>query len=370
MESGDVLPLTGITVLDFSTLLPGPLATFMLAEAGARVIKIERPGGEDMRGFAPHVGDMSAPFAVLNGGKEFVALDLKNARDREKLDALLEKADIIVEQFRPGVMKRLGLDHETIAARFPRIIYCSISGYGEAGPRSLEAGHDLNYQAVAGLLSLSPGSLDAPTVPAGLVADIAGGSMPAVINILLALRKRDLTGRGCRLDIAMADAMFTFAWMALAQAHAGHGFPGSRDTMLTGASPRYQLYPTADGQLLAVGALEQKFWDAFCEAIDLPLHLREDHHSPQETMAQVRRIIGSQDAGFWRSLLEPRDCCCTIVRSLEEARNDPHFIARRLFAVEAIGEGGESIPAASIPIAPALRKAFDVPRPVKRPGAD
>jgi alpha-methylacyl-CoA racemase len=370
MEPADALPLAGITVLDFSTLLPGPLATFMLAEAGARVIKIERPEGEDMRGFSPRIGDMSAPFAVLNGGKEFVALDLKNARDREKLDALLEKADIIVEQFRPGVMKRLGLDHETIAARFPRIIYCSISGYGEAGARSLEAGHDLNYQAVAGLLSLSPGTLEAPTVPAGLVADIAGGSMPAVINILLALRKRDLTGRGCRLDIAMADAMFTFAWMALAQAHAGHGFPGSRDTMLTGASPRYQLYPTADGQLLAVGALEQKFWDAFCEAIELPQDIREDHLSPQETISRVRRIIGSQDAGFWRALLEPRDCCCTIVRSLEEARNDPHFIARGLFAVEAIGEGGESIPAASIPIAPALRKALDVPRPVKRPGAD
>jgi len=370
MKPADVLPLAGITVLDFSTLLPGPLATFMLAEAGARVIKIERPEGEDMRGFPPRIGDMSAPFAVLNGGKEFVALDLKSERDRQKLDALLEQADIIVEQFRPGVMKRLELDHETIASRFPRIIYCSISGYGQDGPRSLDAGHDLNYQAVTGLLSLSPGTLDTPTVPAALVADIAGGSMPAVMNILLALRKRDLTGRGCRLDIAMADAMFTFAWMALAQAHAGHGFPGSRDTMLTGASPRYQLYPTADGQLLAVGALEQKFWDAFCEAIDLPLDLRKDHLAPQETMSQVRRIIGSQDAGFWRAVLEPRDCCCTIVRSLEEARNDPHFIARGLFAVEAAGEGGESIPAASIPIAPALRKPLDAPRPVKRAGAD
>jgi alpha-methylacyl-CoA racemase len=370
MDTGDVLPLSGVTVLDFSTLLPGPLATFMLAEAGARVIKIERPEGEDMRGFAPRIGEMSAPFAVLNGGKEFVALDLKSASDRERLDALLEQADVIVEQFRPGVMKRLGLDHETIAARHPRIIYCSISGYGQDGSRSLDAGHDLNYQAVAGLLSLSPGTLDAPTVPAGLVADIAGGSMPAVMNILLALRKRDLTGRGCRLDIAMADAMFTFAWMALAQAHAGQGFPGSRDTMLTGASPRYQLYPTADGQLLAVGALEQKFWDVFCEAIELPQDLRRDQVAPQETMAQVRRIIGSKDAGFWRSLLEPRDCCCTIVRSLEEARNDPHFIARGLFAVQATGEGGESIPAASIPIAAGLRKEPDVPRLVKRPGGD
>ncbi|HYF54369.1 MAG TPA: CoA transferase, partial [Salinarimonas sp.] len=235
------LPLQGVTVLDFSTLLPGPLATFMLAEAGARVIKVERPGGEDMRAFPPDVAGTSAPFAALNGGKEGLVLDLKDPAARERLRPLLREADVLVEQFRPGVMERLGLGYEALAAESPRLIYCSITGYGQEGPRAMEAGHDINYQAVTGLLSL------APAMPAALVADIAGGAMPAVANILLALRQRDLTGQGSRLDIAMADAMFTFAWFGLAQGHATGRFPGAGENMLAGGNPRYGLYETADG---------------------------------------------------------------------------------------------------------------------------
>lgn len=367
-EESEDLPLAGITVVDLSTLLPGPLATFMLAEAGARVIKVERPGGEDMRGFPPLHEGWSAPFAVLNAGKECIALDLKQAQDRETLDGLIATADILVEQFRPGVMARLGLDHAALAERFPGLIYCAITGYGQEGPRAFEAGHDLNYQALTGLLSLSPGTVEAPTVPPALTADIAGGAMPAVMNILLALRRRDRTGRGCRIDIAMADAMFTFAWLALAQAHAGHGFPGSQDTMLTGGSPRYGLYPTADGRFLAVGALEQKFWDVFCDAIALPDDLRDERRDPQATATAVRRIIISCDSAHWRDSLEPRDCCCTIVRSLEEARADPHFVKRGLFAAEAVMPQAQwSIPAATVPISPELRKPLSAPRAVAGP---
>src|SRR5918998_2477387 len=264
------LPLEGLTVLDFSTLLPGPLATLMLAEAGAEVIKVEKPGGEDMRRFPPALGAGSAPYAALNGAKKSIVLDLKSAEARRSLEPLLARADVLVEQFRPGVMERLGFGYEGLRRINPRLIYCSISGYGQQGPRAGEAGHDINYQAVTGLLSLSP------TMPAALVADIAGGAMPTVMNILLALRRRDLTGEGCRLDIAMADAMFTFAWFALAEGHARGRMPGAGENMLTGGSPRYGLYPTADGQVLAVGALEQKFWDAFCEGIGLPADLRDD----------------------------------------------------------------------------------------------
>src|SRR4051794_16999300 len=151
-----MLPLEGLIVLDFSTLLPGPLATFMLAEAGAEVIKVEKPGGEDMRRFPPAIGADSAPFAVLNGGKKSVEVDLKTAEGMQSLQPLLKRADVVVEQFRPGVMDRLGLGYDAVKAINPRAIYCSITGYGQNGPLAQEAGHDLNYQAVTGLLSLSP----------------------------------------------------------------------------------------------------------------------------------------------------------------------------------------------------------------------
>src|SRR5215218_1618782 len=195
------LPLEGLLVVDFSTLLPGPLATLMLAEAGAEVVKVEKPGGDEMRQFPPALGVGSAPYAALNGAKKSIVVDLKSAAGRRSLEPLLARADILVEQFRPGVMERLGLGYEAVKRINPRVIYCSISGYGQAGPRAQDAGHDLNYQAVTGLLSLSPGTPAAPTMPPSLVADIAGGTLPTVLNIVLALRQRDRTGEGCRLDI-------------------------------------------------------------------------------------------------------------------------------------------------------------------------
>jgi alpha-methylacyl-CoA racemase len=356
-----VLPLAGLTVLDFSTLLPGPLATLMLAEAGAEVIKIERPDGEDMRRFPPAFGGGSAPYAALNGGKKSVVLDLKSEEGRRVLGPLLTRADILIEQFRPGVMARLGLDYEAVKRINPRLIYCSISGYGQDGPRSQEAGHDINYQAVTGLLSLSP------LMPASLTADIAGGAMPAVINILLALRQRDLTGEGAYLDIAMADSMFTFAWFGLAEGHAKGRFPGAGENMLAGGSPRYSLYPTWDGRQLAVGALEQKFWDAFCEGIGLRHDLRDDRRDPTATADAVREIIARETGETWRRRLEPLDCCCTVVANLEEALEDEHFRARGIFAYEAL-QGGARLPMTSLPIAPAFRRDPDSARIVAGAG--
>lgn len=350
------LPLQGLFVLDFSTLLPGPLASLMLAEAGADVVKVERPGGDDMRRFPPAFGGSSAPFAVLNGGKRSIALDLKTPDARERLTPLLKRADILIEQFRPGVMDRLGLGYEAVRAIKPQIIYCSITGYGQSGPRAQEAGHDLNYQARTGLLSLSPGTPEAPTVPPALVADIAGGALPAVMNILLALRQRDLIGEGSHLDIAMADAMFTFAWYGLAQGHAEGRFPGSQENRLAGGSPRYALYATRDARFVAVGALEEKFWQTFCEGIGLDPVLRDDLADPGATRAEITRIIGSQDAGIWRNILEPLDCCATLVASLEEAEADPQFRDRGLFSVLAKAPEGVTMPTATLPICPSLRR--------------
>jgi len=218
-------PLLGLSVLDFTTLLPGPLATLMLAEAGAEVIKVEQPGGENARRFPPMVDGDSAAFLMLNRGKSSFELDLKSEADRAKLMPLIQRADILVEQFRPGVMSRLGLGYEDVRTLNPRLIYCSISGYGQSGPRVNEAGHDINYIGNTGLLDLQPGPPEGPVVPPMLAADIAGGSFPAVINILLALRARDQCGQGCHIDIAMTDAMFTFTWAALALGAATGRFP-------------------------------------------------------------------------------------------------------------------------------------------------
>lgn len=348
-------PLADLLVLDFTTLLPGPLASLMLAEAGAEVIKIERPGGEDMRRFPPFKDGESAAFAMLNRGKRGLTLDLKSEADRARLKPLIGRADIVIEQFRPGVMARLGLGYEDMRAINPRIIYCAISGYGQDGPRAHEAGHDLNYIGATGLLDLQPGPRDRPTVPPMLAADIAGGSFPAVINILIALRARDQSGEGCKLDIAMTDAMFTFAWYALSIGAATGRFPQPGELMLAGGSPRYQLYPAKDGRLVACGALEQKFWDAFTAAIGLALEFADDTRDPKATRAAVANLIAGRTSDEWRPILAKADCCATIVAPLEEALRDPHFVARGLFAHEIeIGQG--ALPALPVPIAPAFRE--------------
>src|SRR5436305_8335033 len=248
-------PLSGILVLDFTTLLPGPLATLMLAEAGAEVIKIERPEGEDMRAGVPRLDGDAAAFALVNRGKKGITLDLKNEKDRNRLRPLLEKADVLVEQFRPGVMSRLKLGFEDVRKINPRIVYCSISGYGQEGPRAGEAGHDINYQSLTGLLALQPGPIDKPAIPPAPIADIGGGTMPPVINILLGLRQRDPTGEGVHLDIAKTGAMFTFAWYAYAIGQATGKFPGPGELRLVGGSPRYQLESTKDENRVACAAL-------------------------------------------------------------------------------------------------------------------
>jgi alpha-methylacyl-CoA racemase len=350
-------PLSGLLVLDFTTLLPGPLATLMLAEAGAEVIKVERPGGEEMRSFPPYWDGGAAVFALLNRGKAALALDLKRDADRARLAPLLARADILVEQFRPGVMERLGLSYAAVRVVNPKVIYCSISGYGQEGPRAGESGHDINYIGATGLLALQPGPVASPVVPPALIADIGGGSFPAMINILLALRQRDLTGEGCHLDIAMADAMFGFAWYALAIGFATGRFPESGELPLAGGSPRYQLYPTLDDQLVACGALEQKFWLAFTSAICLAPQYVDDVRDPAATKAAVAEIIRGKRAADWQPIFAAANCCVTLVLPLAEAVQDPHFVARNLFAHQIVGLSGATIPALPVPIDAAFRGA-------------
>jgi alpha-methylacyl-CoA racemase len=271
---------------------------------------------------------------------------------------LLKRADILIEQFRPGVMARLGLGYDDVRALNPRIIYCSISGYGQSGPRAGEAGHDINYVGNTGLLDLQSGPIERPVLPPVLIADIAGGSFPAVINILLALRSRDRSGHGCQLDIAMTDAMFTFAWYALALGAAAK-FPKPGEMWLVGSSPRYQLYPTKDGRIVACGAIEQKFWTAFSAAIGLAAEFVDDKGDGSATREAVAKLILAKTADDWRPILAAADCCATIVTPLDEAIRDPHFVQRGLFAHQVATASGKTLPALPVPIAPAFRETPD-----------
>jgi alpha-methylacyl-CoA racemase len=350
-------PLNGLFVLDFTTLLPGPLATLMLAEAGAEVLKIEQPGGENARRFPPFVGNESAAFAMLNRGKASMTLDLKIDADRDKLMPLIKRADIVVEQFRPGVMDRLGLGYDELKKINSKLIYCSISGYGQSGSRVQEAGHDINYIGNTGLLDLQPGPVDRPVVPPMLAADIAGGSFPAVINILLALRARDKSGQGCHIDIAMTDAMFTFTWAAMAIGAATGRFPKQGDLWLVGGSPRYQIYPTKDGKLIACGALEPKFWVAFTQAIGLSQEFVDDTRNPMATRDAIAKLILANTSDEWKPIFAAADCCATVIVPLEEAMRDPHFIERGLFAHQVGTESGKTLSALPLPIAPEFRAA-------------
>lgn len=363
-------PLAGIKVLDFSTLLPGPLGALILAEAGAEVIKIERPGGEEMRYYLPRWGGQAVSFAMLNRGKRSLALDLKDPAAIAALKPLIAEADVLVEQFRPGVMARFGLGYRDCRAINPRLVYCSISGYGQSGPRAQVAAHDLDYISDTGLLSLSRGPEDQPTVPPALIADIGGGTMPAVINILLALMARERTGEGTHLDIAMADAMFMFGYWAIAQGLAAGEWPASGGAMLTGGSPRYQLYPTADGRLLAAAPLEQRFWDNFCVLIDLDEKYRNDFNDMPAAIVAVREIIAGRSADHWREVFAGQDCCCTIVATLEEALADPHFRERGLFRHKIGNAEGETLPAVTVPVAPQFRAPVDDVRASPELGAD
>jgi len=349
-------PLKGIVVADFTTLLPGPVATLMLAEAGAEVVKVEKPGGEDMRAYPPQWDGISAAFAMLNRGKESLVVDLRTDEGRAAARELAARADILVEQFRPGVMQKHGLGYEELSKLNPKLIYCSITGYGQSGPKRNEAGHDLNYISSTGLLSLAPGPLENPVVPPALIADIGGGSFPAVTNILLALLARGKTGKGAYIDIAMSDAMFTFTWMALATLHATGKAAGSASLSTTGGSPRYQLYPTSDGKLAACGALEQKFWTAFCAVIELPAEFANDFKNPAATKQAVRERIAAQPAEYWRPKFANANCCVTIMATIEEALADEHFVKRGLFSEQvASAAGDKTIPALPVPIAPQFR---------------
>ena len=253
-------------------------------------------------------------------------------------------------------MKRLGIDYESIKKINQDIIYVSITGYGQYGPKSMVAGHDLNYIGNAGLLSIRMGRENDTVVPPALVADIAGGSYPAVINILLALRKRDLNKEGSYIDLSMTENLFPFMFWGLGSGFAHNKWPGNSDGVLSGGSPRYNIYKTSDGSYVAAAPLEDRFWNKFCEAIELPKKFIKMQNDQEKVIQEIRKIIGQKEKNYWLDVFNKADCCCSIVKSIEEAINDNHFKVRKIFENKIINNLGEEIPALPIPVDMQFRK--------------
>jgi crotonobetainyl-CoA:carnitine CoA-transferase CaiB-like acyl-CoA transferase len=348
-------PLQGIKVLDFSTLLPGPMCTLLLSEAGANVIKLERPAGDEMRSYVPRLGGDSVNFVLLNRGKRSVCMDLKQDEDRARVLDIVRGVDVLVEQFRPGVMDRLGLGYEALSRINPGLIYCSITTYGQNGPKAQKAAHDLNFQAETGMLALSGDDEGMPMVPPTLTGDLAGGAYPAVINILLALRQRDADGKGHHLDVSMTDNLFPLMYWGLGNGWTAGRWPRPAKDLVTGGSPRYAVYRTSDDRFLAAAPLEEKFWRNFLGLIGAPHLLGETNEDA--IRAEVARIVASRPASHWADVFDSQDVCTTVVADLEAAVQDPHFAARRLFDRRVLSHDGREMPALPVPICTAFRSA-------------
>jgi alpha-methylacyl-CoA racemase len=318
-----VRPLDGITVLDLTRLLPGAAATMLLSNFGADVIKIEEPGcGDYARQMPPLVDGEGAVFRATNRGKRSFALDLKAADGKAALREMVASADVLIEGFRPGVMRRLGLDYPALRAVNERLIYVSLTGYGQTGPFAPNAGHDINYISLCGLLGVTG------AIPGAQVADLAGGSLQAVIGILLALTARHKTGRGQYVDVGMLDGAAWLMTLPLA-VHAATGeVPEPGATVLSGRYACYRMYRAADGRWLAVGALEPKFWAALCGKLGHP-ELIADQFIEGERQAAVietlRQTFASRPSHEWLHLFHDADVCVTLVRNIAEVAADPHL---------------------------------------------
>ncbi len=331
-------PLTGVRVLDLSRLLPGPFASLVLADMGARVDKIEEVQGGDYLRHVPPLVQGAAPrpatsgmFLALNRNKRSACIDLKTPGGKGVLLRLVEKYDVLLEQFRPGVLDRLGLSHAILRAKNPRLVVCALSGYGQDGPLSQRAGHDLNYLARAGVLGFQGPSSGPPQVPGFQLADISGG-LWSVIGILGALAERTRTGEGSIVDVAMVESALGFA-------AAGYGafFADSAqkrgEEVLTGGLAGYATYETKDGGWMTLGALEPKFWLAFCQGIGLAPDLTGLMPGPHQTelRAKVASIFKTKTRAEWEAFALERDCCLEPVLTPEEATRDPHLKERGVF---------------------------------------
>ena len=323
--------LQGVKVLDLSRLLPGPFLTMILADLGADVVKVEEPRrGDYMRDFPPRGDGASGRYLSVNRNKRSVTMDLKDDRERERFLRMAERADVVVESFRPGVVDRLGVGYAALSARNERIILCSISGYGQTGPYRDRAGHDINYLALAGVLGMSGQDPDGPPALAGVqIADLGGGAMWGAIAILAAIVDRERTGRGTHLDISMTEGALALLASEFGIVHAEPSPPTRGTGLLNGGAARYGVYATSDGKYLSVGALEPQFLGRLAGAAGLDV--RPGPEGDADLRRQLTRVIATRTRDEWARVLAEHDCCCEPVLELDEVPEHALHRERGLF---------------------------------------
>jgi alpha-methylacyl-CoA racemase len=355
-------PLAGTVVLDFSTVGPATRCSRLLADYGARVVKI---GAPPKAGATPIV----PPFHAYSGqrGLERAQFDLKSPAGRDAFLRLAATADVVVESFRPGVVDRLGIGYDVVRARNPGVVYCSTSGYGQTGPAARRAGHDINYLAAGGYLHMSERTAEGrPPLPGATVADIAAGGLHAAAAILAALVGRASSGEGTYLDVSVADGVLWMLSLYIDEYLATGEAPGPGHYILTGRYACYDVYPTGDGRWLAVGAIEPVFWANLCRSLDLERWIdhQTDDAAQDAIRADVRTALAARGRDEWVALLADADTCVAPVLDIAEVAADPQVAARR--AIVEARPPGEAAPFRQL--APLLagaprRDVYDLPDP-------
>lgn len=327
-----MLPFEGVRVVDLTALLPGPFCSMILCDLGAEVIKIERPAGGD-----PGRAMMPALFSTVNRGKKSLTLNLKEEEARKALGKLIEKSDVFLEGFRPGVVGRLGFDYEKVKEINPRIVYCSISGYGQSGPYRDMPGHDVNYLGVAGTLSFSGEPQGPPAASGGVqIADLCS-AMYASVAIMASLRERDKSGKGDYLDVSMTDCALAWAGPRISEFY-GLGCPPKDKYMGRGA---YGVYKAGDGKYLTLGCVEEHFWQSLCRLLGLEEMAKNEEYGSwlrrnaraDEIDPVLKKIFLTRDRDEWLDMLNKADIPCGPVNFPQDLENDPHLSARGLISM-------------------------------------
>ena len=327
------LPLVGIKVLDLTRLLPGPFCSLLLADFGAEVIKVEQPGpGDYIRWYPPLIQDTSGIFLLLNRNKKSLTLNLNTVAGKEIFYRLVREADVVLEGFRPGVAKKLGIDWATLQEINQGLIYCSISGYGQDGPYAAKPGHDINYLGYAGVLGITGRAGQAPALPGVQIADIGGGALMAAIGILLALAARGRTGRGQFVDVAMLDGVIAWLPIVAGSFFVDGAVPGPGETRLTGKYACYDVYRTKDGRYVSLGALEPHFWEKLCRFLGRAEYIKWQFVDEKQDELRVflNEQFLSRSRDEWVAIFEQIDTCGGPVYDLAEVFTDPQVLHRRM----------------------------------------
>ncbi len=327
-------PLQGIRILDLSRLLPGPLATQMMADLGAEVIKIEDTKAPDYtRFFPPLKGSQSLNYISINRSKLSITLDLKSDEGKRKFFELVKTADIVVDSFRPGVLQKMGIDYDAAKQHNEKIIYVAVTGYGYSGTYKDKAGHDMNYLGYSGILGLT-GDAEKPIIPACQVADVAGGSYPAVVACLSALWARERTGKGQFVDIAMTDCVMPLLSMQYGETLNTETTFKRGEPMLSGGMANYNLYKCKDEKWIALGSLEPKFWQGVCMLLGKPDWMPRMMPIPEEVeklKQDLQAIFSTKTRDEWVALADPLDVCLTPILDMDEVEKDKHLNEREMF---------------------------------------